>query len=166
MDEEVKNSFPANNYGEVLAAIKNLTLIDFKEDGGYSGKYLAILKDEESDRLFYFCDHYGSCSGCDWLCDVKCKNDEVPLKEALDYCADIQPLYIVPSSMPLNFESQEYEGFKLKTNIHSVWAQALEYGASIIPDELVSEDLELRTYKTNNKIRSILLDEANKSKGV
>jgi hypothetical protein len=105
-------SLKAENYGEVIAAIKNLELVSFEEDGGYQGKYLAILKDE--DRLFYYIGEYGSCSGCDWLADVLI-DGEVPYKEALDYVTEeLQPKYIVPIKQPLTFRNNgEYEGFEL-----------------------------------------------------
>jgi hypothetical protein len=109
---EKKQSFPAENYGEVIAIINGLNLISFEEDGGYAGDYLAILSDGE--RLFYYIDAYGSCPGCDWLEDVKNYTDEVPYEEAVNYVGDLKPKYIVPVNMPLKFESMgEYGGWKL-----------------------------------------------------
>ena len=61
MDEEKKTTIKAENYGEVLAAVNDMELVSFEEDGGYQGNYLVVLKD--SDRLFYYIDSYGSCSG-------------------------------------------------------------------------------------------------------
>lgn len=110
---ESKTSFKAKNYGEVLAAVNNMELVSFEEDGGYQGEYLAVLKNE--DRLFYYIDSYGSCSGCDWLEDVKDWNtDEIPYKEAVNYCGDLKPKYIVPADRPLTFKSLgEYNGWEL-----------------------------------------------------
>lgn len=63
------------NYGDMLAQINGMELVEFEEDGGYQGEYCAILKAEAEDyyegnapeRLYYFFGSYGSCSGCDWL---------------------------------------------------------------------------------------------------
>lgn len=111
--KESKSSFKAENYGEVLAAINNMELVSFEEDGGYQGKYLAVLKDD--DRLFYYIDSYGSCSGCDWLKDVTdWESGEIPYREAVNYCADLKPEYIVPIDRPLEFKKLgEYEGWEL-----------------------------------------------------
>jgi hypothetical protein len=103
-----------------------MELIKFEEDGGYQGQYIAVLKDkletlqfdENGDeiiieRLFYFIGSYGSCSGCDWLQDViDWDTGEISYKEALDYCADLKPRYIVPIDKPLNIKNLgEYNGF-------------------------------------------------------
>lgn len=111
--EKNKSSFKAENYGEVLAAVNNMELVSFEEDGGYQGEYLAVLKDD--DRLFYYIDSYGSCSGCDWLEDVKdWETNEVPYKEAVEYCGDLKPRYIVPADKPLTIVSKgEYEGWEV-----------------------------------------------------
>ena len=114
--EEPKDKFKANNYGEVLAAINQMELISFEEEGDYEGYYLAVLKDNQDgeERLFYYIGSYGSCSGCDWLESVSDYDNFVPLKEALDYVAELKPKYIVPASMPLKFEHNEsYYGWKL-----------------------------------------------------
>ncbi len=103
-----------SNYGEVLAQVNNLDLVSFEEDGGYQGNYCAVLSDDE--RLFYYVDSYGSCSGCDWLEDARIDGtDEIPYKEALDYCQDLKPKFVVPKNMPLEVTSLgEYEGFSLE----------------------------------------------------
>jgi hypothetical protein len=116
----------ADNYGKVLAQVNDMELIKFEEDGGYQGQYIAVLKDkletlqfdENGDeiiieRLFYFIGSYGSCSGCDWLQDViDWDTGEISYKEALDYCADLKPRYIVPIDKPLNIKNLgEYNGF-------------------------------------------------------
>lgn len=108
-----KTRFKADNYGEVLAVINDLELVSFEEDGGYQGEYKAVLTDGK--RLFYYFGNYGSCSGCDWLEDVRDYQYEGPTyQEAKDYCADLRPTYIVPLTMPLDFISEKYEGFKLE----------------------------------------------------
>ena len=114
IDTKKKSSFKAENYGEVLAAVNNMELISFNEDGGYQGDYLVVLKDD--NRLFYYIDSYGSCSGCDWLEDVRdWETREIPYKEALDYCSGIKPKYIVPVEKPLEFVSSgSYGGWELK----------------------------------------------------
>lgn len=117
--EEKKSTIKASDYGELLAAINNLELVSFETDNGYQGDYLAVLKDE--DRLFYYIDSYGSCSGCDWLEDVKdWSTNEVPYKEALDYCGNIKPKYIVPIDRPLTFINKgEHKGFELAVSERS-----------------------------------------------
>lgn len=114
MEKKVNTTIKAENYGEVLARVNGMELVSFEEDGGYQGDYLVVLKDE--DRLFYYIDSYGSCSGCDWLEDVKdWDTEEIPYKEALDYCSGIKPKYIVPVDKPLEFVSKgKYEGWELK----------------------------------------------------
>lgn len=110
---EDKTTIKADNYGEVLALVNNLSLVSFEEDGGYQGDYLVVLKG--NGKLYYYISSYGSCSGCDWLEDVRDWNtNEIPYKEALDYCQDLKPEYVVPESMPLNFKNKgEYQGFEL-----------------------------------------------------
>lgn len=86
------------NYGDMLAQINNMDLIDFRERGSYQGEYLATMVD--GDRIFFFQDSYGSCSGCDWLEDeaigYKDHGYEVKYKSALKYCGDIKPKWIIP----------------------------------------------------------------------
>lgn len=128
MREENKTHLFVDNYGEVLAQVNDMKLVSFEEDGGYQGEYCVVLKD--GDRLFYFIDSYGSCSGCDWLEDVgasykisKELNDQkgdkmyaVEYKEALDYCGGLKPKYIVPLSAPMIVKNKgEYKGFELLT---------------------------------------------------
>ncbi len=109
------NAFRATNYGDVLAVVYDLRLLDYRESHEHGeGYFLAVLTDEE--RLFYFVDIFGSCSGCDWLQDVGKYYDTdtlgnpmyyIPYKEARNYCGGIKPLYIVPKDMPLKMEWQE-----------------------------------------------------------
>lgn len=96
--EENKTHLFVDDYGELFAQVNGLELVSFEEDGGYQGDYCVVLKDDE--RLFYYVDSYGSCSGCDWLEDQgasyqisgelnKAKGDKhyaVEYKEALDFC--------------------------------------------------------------------------------
>lgn len=119
------------NYGDLLAQINGMELVEFHEDGGYQGEYCAILKAEADnlyegnapERLYYFFGSYGSCSGCDWLQSegegVYDDKDgtykyRVEYKAALEFAQQSKPTYIVPASMPLKFTSEEYEGFRLK----------------------------------------------------
>lgn len=106
-------AFKAENYGEVLAVVNDLELVSYEEDGGYQGEYMAILTDGE--RLFYFFDSYGSCSGCDWLLDEQDYDDKpIEYARAKEYCEDIEPKYIVPKDQPLEFIGEEGDGWKLK----------------------------------------------------
>lgn len=84
------------NYGDMLAQLNNMTLLEFYERGSYSGEYLAIMTDEE--RLFFYQASYGSCSGCDWLEDMSIEASPYKVKytDAVTYCGDIKPKYIVP----------------------------------------------------------------------
>lgn len=119
------------SYGDLLAQINGMELVEFCEDGGYQGEYCAILKAEADDiyegnapeRLYYFFGNYGSCSGCDWLQSegegVYDDKDgtykyKVEYKAALEFAQQSKPTYIVPASMPLELECEEYEGFRLK----------------------------------------------------
>ncbi len=89
-----------------------MELVSEETDGGYQGQYLVVLK--EDDRLFYYMDYYGSCSGCDWLeAEKDWDTGEVDYKDALAYCGGIKPKYIVPADRPLSFTKEEYDGFKL-----------------------------------------------------
>ena len=111
--KEIK-SFKADNYGEVIAVIKDLELVSYTKDGDYSGDYIAILKDKE--KFYYYIGQFGSCSGCDWLEDVQDWNTgEVPYQEALNYVTqDLTPEYITPLNMPLKFKkNDEINGFQL-----------------------------------------------------
>lgn len=111
-----------DNYGELLAQVNDMELVSFETDNGYQGDYCAVLTDGE--RLFYYVDSYGSCSGCDWLEDEDgYSSDEkygkyykVKYKNALDYCGGIKPKYIVPKDTPLKVINKgEYNGFDLTT---------------------------------------------------
>lgn len=119
------------NYGDMLAQINGMELVEFREDGGYQGEYCAVLKAEATDdyygehapeRLYYFFGNYGSCSGCDWLQsegewvydDADDERYKVEYKTALEFAQQSKPTYIVPASMPLEFTSEEYYGFWLK----------------------------------------------------
>lgn len=107
------DKFKAENYADILAVAYDLEVVSFEEDGGYQGDYLAILTD--GDRLFYFIDFYGSCSGCDWLEGEKnFKDGTITYKQALDYINYVKPKYIVPKNKPLKFKNKgEYKGFEL-----------------------------------------------------
>lgn len=89
-----------DNYGEMLALLNGMELLDYFEKGSYQGEYLAIARDE--DRIFFYQGGFGSCSGCDWLEDYNDweskskKRYAVPYKEALKYCGDIKPKWIIP----------------------------------------------------------------------
>ena len=120
MTNEDKTHLFVDNYGEMLAQVNDMELVSFEDDGGYQGDYCAILTDGE--RLFYYIGQYGSCSGCDWLEDngryypdeKYGKNYGILYKDALDYCGEIDPEYIVPKNFPLKVLNKgEYEGFEL-----------------------------------------------------
>lgn len=88
-----------NNYGEVLALVNQMHLLEYQEKGSYQGSYLAILLDKDS--LYFFIDEFGSCSGCDWLedkdiGDSKDKRYSIDIKTALDYTSNIKPKWIIP----------------------------------------------------------------------
>lgn len=114
MAESIQPTIKANNYGEMLAAVLNLELVSYEEQGAYSGSWLAVLKDkaksgyteeiEIPERLFYLTGTFGSCSGCDFLEDVKDKDGNIPLDEALNFCSDFKPVFVVPASSPLKIE--------------------------------------------------------------
>lgn len=98
------------NYGEMLAAVNDLELVEYDTDGSYQGHYKATLKDDS--RLFYYFGNYGSCSGCDWLEDNQSwEDDTVAWTDAVNYCAGVKPTYIVPLSQPLKLTREEYEEF-------------------------------------------------------
>jgi hypothetical protein len=124
--EKNKTHLFVDNYGEMMAQVNGYELISYETDNGYQGDYCVVLSDGE--RLFYYIDSYGSCSGCDWLedkGDIYSSSDElkkqkgdkmyaVEYKEALEYCGEIKPKYIVPKSHPLKVVNKgEYSGFNL-----------------------------------------------------
>jgi len=124
MEKDNKNLF-VDDYGELLAQVNGYDLVSFDTDNGYQGKYCAVLTDGE--RLFYYIDDYGSCSGCDWLegedmksYDLGIKNNlekhyAVDYKQALEYCGGIKPMYIVPKNKPLKVVNLgRYNGFLIK----------------------------------------------------
>ena len=120
MDKDNKNLF-VDDYGELLAQVNGYDLVSFETDNGYQGQYCAVLTDGE--RLFYYIDNYGSCSGCDWLEDVNNngiinesgKSYIVDYKQALEYCGDLKPRYSVPKDKPLEVVNLgEYKGFLIK----------------------------------------------------
>lgn len=88
-----------DDYGDMLAQVKQLELIYYREEGHYQGEYVAILADDK--RMFIYKDNFGSCSGCDWLEDESNYNSAsqkrytISYKAALDYCQE-KPLYILP----------------------------------------------------------------------
>jgi hypothetical protein len=107
------DKFVVENYADVLAVAYDLEVISFDDDGGYQGEYLAILTDGE--RLFYFIDYYGSCSGCDWLESERNWNDNtITYKQAIEYIADVKPKYIVPKDKPLTFVRNISGDFELE----------------------------------------------------
>lgn len=83
------------DYGDMLAKIKSLDLVEYKELGDYQGDYLAVLKDKKT--LYFYFDVYGSCSGCDWLeAEKDWSTNELDYKSALDYCQQITLKYSMP----------------------------------------------------------------------
>lgn len=119
--KENKTHLFVDNYGELLAQVNDMELISFETDNGYQGDYCAVLMNGE--RLFYYIGSYGSCSGCDWLeaedisdfnsdNDRNGKNYKILYKDALDYCGDIKPMYIVPKNSPMKIINKgAYNGF-------------------------------------------------------
>lgn len=94
---EIK-TFKVSDYGDMFAKVLNMDLIHYSEYGGYSGSWIGILKDE--DRVFFYLDYYGSCSGCDWLeAERDWETEEVDAKEAIQYVGDIKPMLILPIFM-------------------------------------------------------------------
>jgi len=113
----ITSKIKVNDYGDMFAKIKGLDLISYEEYGSYQGRYIVILKDETTNRLFYYFGSYGSCSGCDWLqSEMDWNTSEVEYKDALDYC-NVPPKYIVPADQPLEIKYDEnYYNFYLKSN--------------------------------------------------
>lgn len=126
MQTENKTHLFVDNYGELMAQVNSYDLVSYETDGGYQGQYCVVLTDGE--RLFYYIDFYGSCSGCDWLEDKGAsyrlsdelnkqkgkKNYVVEYKEALEFCGGIKPKYIVPKTSPLKIKNiGEYKGFEI-----------------------------------------------------
>ncbi len=115
-----QNKIKANNYGDLLAQVLNMELLDFQTYGSYQGHYLAVLKEDE--RVHFYIGYYGSCSGCDWLeAEIDYADGTIDYKEALDYCNSQSPArFILPIGL-LNDEmtrkyltycfSQEIGGF-------------------------------------------------------
>lgn len=94
----MSQSIDVDNYGELLAAVNQMTLISYKEYGSYQGDYVALLADD--DRMFVYQDSFGSCSGCDWLEDQDLGNAtqkrySVDPVKAFEYC-QVKPKYIIP----------------------------------------------------------------------
>ena len=101
MSEASDATIDVDDYGEMLALVNDTTLIYYKETGSYQGEYTAICADK--DRMYIYQGSFGSCSGCDWLEDEdiydssnNIKRYKVNYKNALDYCQQSSPLYIVP----------------------------------------------------------------------
>jgi hypothetical protein len=118
MEKETK--IKVEDYGDMFAKLNDMELVSYETDGGYQGEYKIILLDKKTDRLFYYFDYYGSCSGCDWLeAEKDWDTGEIDYKKALDYVQQIKPKYITPSSIKLDFEGKEYDGFKIKNPPHS-----------------------------------------------
>lgn len=86
------------NYGEMLAIVKNKPLLKYKTFGSYQGDYIAVLGGEESVEIYK--GSYGSCSGCDWLEGEKdWESNEVSDEKASDYCKDDKPFLILPKEV-------------------------------------------------------------------
>ena len=120
-----------NDYGDMLAQVNDMELVDFRESGDYQGVYYAVLKAEAEDidyevktpeRLFYYFGSYGSCSGCDWLeseaewnMDDKESNKryKIEYKEALKYAQQSRPVFIVPATSPLKLELDDGDYWKV-----------------------------------------------------
>ena len=62
-----------SDYGDFLAKALGGTLISYESYGGYSGDFVAII--EKGSDWHIYKGRYGSCSGCDWLCDTRLYSD-------------------------------------------------------------------------------------------
>lgn len=112
------------SYGDMLSQINGYELVSMEYDGGYQGNYCVVLSDGE--RLFYYIDSYGSCSGCDWLESENIagenkiniplgKNYAIKYKDALEFCGGIKPRFITPKEIKLKIINKgKYEGFEIK----------------------------------------------------
>jgi len=85
-----------DNYGDLIAKMREMDLIYYSPLGSYQGDYLAVLLDRETSRIFIYKDYYGSCSGCDWL-ESESIGGGVEYKTANDFCSQMKPLYILPA---------------------------------------------------------------------
>ena len=120
-----------DNYGDLLAQVNDMELVEYKETGSYQGEYFAILKAPASDdvckipeRLYYYFGYYGSCSGCDWLASENemdyCEDDtdkcyKVRYKAALEYAQQSKPVYITPATIKLKIEAKDdWDEFEYK----------------------------------------------------
>ncbi len=96
------NTINVENYGQLLAKVNDLDLISYEEFGNYQGKYIVVLSDD--DRIYIYSNSFGSCSGCDWMEDNKdCETGEILYKDALNYCGDIKPRYILPKEVSKDY---------------------------------------------------------------
>jgi len=94
------------NYGDMFAKVLQMDLIVYREYGSYSGSWIAVLKDE--DRIFFYKDYYGSCSGCDWLeAEKDYETDEVDAKSAIQFVGDVKASYIFPISIAKSLSEKQ-----------------------------------------------------------
>lgn len=70
-----------DNYGEMIAKAIDGLLWSYEQYGDYQGDYIALIY--KDGNLLIYKGAYGSCSGCDWLCDYS--DGEVPDEAAKDY---------------------------------------------------------------------------------
>lgn len=128
MKSEEQPYIYVDNYGDMLAQVNGMELVDFRESGDYQGAYYAVLKAEaeedyevdKPERLFYYFGSYGSCSGCDWLeSEAEWNTDDeesnkrykIEYKEALKYAQQSRPVFIVPATSPLNIKLDDDYGW-------------------------------------------------------
>lgn len=106
----MNDTITVKNYGDMIAKINNMDLVEYITEDRYQGEYLAVCKFD--NRLFYYKGDFGSCSGCDWLEDIgdyRYSNEAygVPIQEAVNYVGDLKPTYVVPEDRPLIFKIDE-----------------------------------------------------------
>lgn len=105
MTTEPTNRLKVENYGDMLAKLRDMQLVFYECMGSYQGSYLAVLLDEPdkyddtlTKRFFLYKGNYGSCSGCDWLeAERNWSDDTVDYKEANEFCSQMKPVFILPA---------------------------------------------------------------------
>jgi len=84
MDEKTLTKIKVSGYGDMLAKVLDMELVNYEEVGSYQGEYFAVLRDK-TDIVIYR-GSYGSCSGCDWLeSEGDWDTEEIEYLQALEY---------------------------------------------------------------------------------
>lgn len=143
-----------DDYGELLAQVNDMELVEYKEKGSYQGEYYAILKAPATDdvckipeRLYYYFGYYGSCSGCDWLESEDEKNYgagdtdtdkryKIRYTAALEYAQQSKPVFITPATVKLKIEAKDdWDEFEYKGAALNEEGEANEPKQPLIKDE-------------------------------